>query len=220
MNNPAILVTGATGNVGRPLTASLLAEGARVRALTRNPETAGFPPEVEVAGGDYSAPATFAGAVAGTDALFVNIGAIRTGLGDLLAAARDAGVRKIVMLSSTTVRDDGEQMYALGASHKMAEDAGGATMPSSLVAGVSPPVAMDRRAHVRAVSLLEDELAWVVNALTVHARCHADAVSPRLRSSERLYCRARNRVRADYIIVALDRRTRLALIVCCRKDRY
>ena len=40
----------------------------------------------------------------GTDALFVNIGAIRTGPGDLLAAARDVGLSKIVLLSSTTVR--------------------------------------------------------------------------------------------------------------------
>jgi len=37
MNQPTILVTGATGNVGRPLTDRLLAEGARVRALTRAP---------------------------------------------------------------------------------------------------------------------------------------------------------------------------------------
>jgi uncharacterized protein YbjT (DUF2867 family) len=45
------------------------------------------------------------------------------GLGDLLAAVRDADVSKIVLLSSTTVRDHGEQPYALGAQHKTAEDA-------------------------------------------------------------------------------------------------
>ena len=43
-----IVVTGATGNVGRPLVAELLAAGARVRAVTRTPETAGFPSSVEV----------------------------------------------------------------------------------------------------------------------------------------------------------------------------
>ncbi len=32
MNTPTILVTGATGNVGRPLVAGLLADGARVRS--------------------------------------------------------------------------------------------------------------------------------------------------------------------------------------------
>ena len=45
-----VLVTGATGNVGRPLVAALVDAGARVRAVTRNPESAGFPSQVEVAG--------------------------------------------------------------------------------------------------------------------------------------------------------------------------
>lgn len=54
MNMPTILVTGATGNVGRPLVAGLLAEGAQVRALTRDPVAAGFPPGVAVTGGDYA----------------------------------------------------------------------------------------------------------------------------------------------------------------------
>ena len=123
MNQSTILVTGATGNVGRPLVDGLLAEGARVRALTRDPAAAGLPPQVEVAGGDYAAPGVLAEAVRGADAVFVNIGAIRAYLGDLLAAARDAGVSKIVMLSSITVRDQSEQEYALGAQHRAAEDA-------------------------------------------------------------------------------------------------
>jgi uncharacterized protein YbjT (DUF2867 family) len=123
MNKPTILVTGATGNVGRPLIASLLADSAQVRALTRDPATADLPPEVDVTGGDDTAPGMFTGAMRGANAVFVNIGAIRTGLGDLLAAARGADVSKIVLLSSTTVRDEGEQVYALGTQHKMAEDA-------------------------------------------------------------------------------------------------
>jgi uncharacterized protein YbjT (DUF2867 family) len=123
MNKPTVLVTGATGNVGRPLITSLLAAGAQVRALTRDPAAANLPPEVEVTGGDYTLPGLFAGPVRGADAVFVNIGAIRAGLAQLLAAARDADVSKIVLLSSTTVRDDGDQVYALGTQHKMAEDA-------------------------------------------------------------------------------------------------
>lgn len=121
MNKPTVL--GHRSHVGRPLIASLLADGAQVRALTRDPAAANLPPEAEVTGGDYAAPGTFTGAVRGTDAVFVNIGAIRTGLGELLAAARDAGLSKIVLLSSTTVRDHGEHVYALGAEHKMAEGA-------------------------------------------------------------------------------------------------
>jgi uncharacterized protein YbjT (DUF2867 family) len=123
MNEPTILVTGATGHVGRPLIAGLLADGARVRALTRDPAAASLPLQVDVTGGDYTAAGVFNAAVRGADAVFVNIGAIRTGLGDLLAAARDEEVSRIVLLSSTTVRDHGEQDTALGAQHKVAEDA-------------------------------------------------------------------------------------------------
>jgi len=123
MNTPTILVTGATGNVGRPLVAGLLADGARVRALTRDPATAGFPPGVAVVGGDYAAPGLLAEAVRGADAVFVNIGALREHAGELIAAARGAGVSKIVMLSSIAVRDEGDQVLSLGRQHKAVEDA-------------------------------------------------------------------------------------------------
>src|SRR5215468_4631904 len=120
MNTPTILVTGATGNVGRPLVAGLLADGARVRALTRNPAAASFPPGVAVAGGDYAAPGILAEAVRGADAVFVNIGALREHAGELIAAARATGVSKIVMLSSIAVRD---QVLSLGRQHKAVDDA-------------------------------------------------------------------------------------------------
>lgn len=123
MNTPTILVTGATGNVGRPLVAGLLADGARVRALTRDPAAAGFPPGVAVTGGDYAAPGTLAEAVRGADAVFVNIGALREHAGELIAAARGAGVSRIVMLSSIAVRDEGDQVLSLGRQHKAVEDA-------------------------------------------------------------------------------------------------
>ena len=123
MDTPTILVTGATGNVGRPLVAGLLADGAQVRALTRDPAAAGFPPGVAVTGGDYAAPGIFAEAVRGADAVFVNIGALREHAGKLIAAARGAGVSKIVMLSSIAVRDEGDQVLSLGRQHKAVEDA-------------------------------------------------------------------------------------------------
>ena len=123
MNTPTILVTGATGNVGRPLVADLLADGARVRALTREPATASLPPSVALAGGDYAVPGTLAGAMRGADAVFVNIGALRELADDLIAAARDAGAGKIVMLSSIAVRDEGDQILSLGRQHKAIEDA-------------------------------------------------------------------------------------------------
>lgn len=123
MNKPTILVTGATGNVGRPLVAGLLADGARVRALTRNPAAASFPPSVTVTGGDYAAPGILAEAVRGATAVFVNIGALREHTSDLIASARGNGVSKIVMLSSIAVRDEGDQVLSLGRQHKAVEDA-------------------------------------------------------------------------------------------------
>src|SRR3989442_460258 len=53
-----ILITGATGNVGRHVVAQLLHAGARVCALTRNPDSARLPGGVELARGDLSIPET------------------------------------------------------------------------------------------------------------------------------------------------------------------
>lgn len=48
------LVIGATGNVGRHVVRRLVELGQPVRALTRNPDHAEFPPEVEVVAGDLT----------------------------------------------------------------------------------------------------------------------------------------------------------------------
>ncbi len=82
-----------------------------------------FPPQAEVAGGDYATPGVLADAVRGANAVFVNIGALREHAGELIAAARDEGVSKIVMLSSIAVRDEGDQVLSLGKQHKAVEDA-------------------------------------------------------------------------------------------------
>src|ERR1700749_4188509 len=57
-----IVITGATGNVGRPLVAELAAAGAPVRAVTRTRKAARFPDGVEVVG---SAAEALPGASAG-----------------------------------------------------------------------------------------------------------------------------------------------------------
>jgi uncharacterized protein YbjT (DUF2867 family) len=118
-----ILVTGATGKVGRHLVAGLLAEGAPVRALTRNPEAAGLPADAEVARGDPGQPETIAAALAGAKAVFVNATAVGAVITELMAQASRAGVRTAVVLSSLTVRDHGAQRYSIGAYHKALEDA-------------------------------------------------------------------------------------------------
>jgi uncharacterized protein YbjT (DUF2867 family) len=117
-----ILVTGATGKVGRPVVAGLLAEGAPVRALTRSP-SAGLPADAEIARWNPGEPETLAAALAGTTAVFINVTAVGGAITDLLATAARAGARRAVMLSSFTVRDNGVQPYSVGAHHKAIEDA-------------------------------------------------------------------------------------------------
>jgi uncharacterized protein YbjT (DUF2867 family) len=53
-----ILVTGATGQIGREVVTQLSAAGLPVRALSRTPQSAVLPPAVDVVGGDLSAPET------------------------------------------------------------------------------------------------------------------------------------------------------------------
>jgi uncharacterized protein YbjT (DUF2867 family) len=60
-----ILVTGATGNVGRPLIDALNRAGASLRAVTRNRGSANMPAQVEVIEGDPSQPETIAEALKG-----------------------------------------------------------------------------------------------------------------------------------------------------------
>src|SRR5437773_7355795 len=65
-----ILITGATGNVGRQVVSQLLGTGARVRALTRNPDSTGPPHEVDVARGDLSVRDTLDGYLDAVGAAF------------------------------------------------------------------------------------------------------------------------------------------------------
>ncbi|QFG25633.1 NAD(P)H-binding protein [Actinomadura sp. WMMB 499] len=51
-----VLVTGATGVVGRRVVERLVRAAVPVRALTRNPASAGLPPQVEVVRGDLGEP--------------------------------------------------------------------------------------------------------------------------------------------------------------------
>ncbi|MFZ1163965.1 NAD(P)H-binding protein [Mycobacterium sp.] len=94
-----IVVTGATGNVGRPLVSLLAAAGAPVRAVTRTPNTAGFPDGVE-------AVRSTVDALPGASTVFLNSRALGDQLADVVAAARHAGVSKLVALSAINADDD------------------------------------------------------------------------------------------------------------------
>ena len=117
-----ILITGATGKVGRHLVTGLLEEGAPVRALTRGSRDPGLPDGTEIVRWDPGQPATLVAALAGATAVFINVTAVGGVIGDLMLAASLAGTSRAVMLSSLTVQDNGVQPYATGAHHKAIED--------------------------------------------------------------------------------------------------
>jgi uncharacterized protein YbjT (DUF2867 family) len=68
-----ILVTGATGNVGRRVVSELTSHGAAVRAFVRDRAKAAevLPGDVEVAVGDFTAPNSLRDALAGVDRVFL-----------------------------------------------------------------------------------------------------------------------------------------------------
>lgn len=53
-----VLVIGATGNIGRQVVSQLASAGAQVRAMTRKPDAAGLPTQIEVMRGDLTFPDT------------------------------------------------------------------------------------------------------------------------------------------------------------------
>jgi len=66
-----ILVTGATGRVGREVVDRLVAAGMPVRALTRQPDTAALPESVDVVAGDLSIPESLDAALEGAGSVFL-----------------------------------------------------------------------------------------------------------------------------------------------------
>ncbi|HKQ73651.1 MAG TPA: NAD(P)H-binding protein [Blastocatellia bacterium] len=66
-----ILVIGATGSVGRQVISQLIAANVRVRALTRSPDTADLPDQVEIVRGDLTIPDTLDRSMDDVDAIFL-----------------------------------------------------------------------------------------------------------------------------------------------------
>ncbi|SEH01437.1 Uncharacterized conserved protein YbjT, contains NAD(P)-binding and DUF2867 domains [Nonomuraea solani] len=104
-----ILVTGASGTVGRHVTAHLLEAGERVRTLTRRP--ADPPPAAESVLGDVSVPGDLP--VDGVEAVFL-IWPFASAEGLEAVLARAAGqARRVVYLSSAAVREHERQAERL-----------------------------------------------------------------------------------------------------------
>ncbi|MCX5610796.1 MULTISPECIES: SDR family oxidoreductase [unclassified Streptomyces] len=100
-----IVVTGATGNVGRPLTRALAEAGKQVTAVSRH--VAAVPDGVRHVAADLTEPAGLEPALAGAKALFLllsgDMHAAGAGPADIIGEAAVSGVRRVVLLSSQGV---------------------------------------------------------------------------------------------------------------------
>ena len=111
-----ILVTGASGFVGRHVVQALLAAGKDARALVRDPKKSAAL-GCELVDGDMTDAASLRRAVEGVEAV-IHLVAVRQGKEekfqrvmvqggqDLLDAAREAGVRRFVLMSALGTREE------------------------------------------------------------------------------------------------------------------
>ncbi|OUC79333.1 NAD(P)H-binding protein [Gordonia lacunae] len=101
---PLILVTGATGNVGREITDRLVGRGARVRGFGRSrPEPRS---DVEWAIGDLANPADVRAALTGVTAVFLIWPLLDPGPARLVINEFASTTARVVYLSSTAVDDN------------------------------------------------------------------------------------------------------------------
>ncbi|MET9519994.1 NAD(P)H-binding protein [Streptomyces sp. NPDC002994] len=99
-----IVVTGATGNIGRPLVAALAEVGEDVVAVSRRPLPSGLPDGVRHAQADLGNFASMKPVLEGADAFFILLAGELNGPGEsatvLLDLAKEAEVKRVVLVSS------------------------------------------------------------------------------------------------------------------------
>jgi uncharacterized protein YbjT (DUF2867 family) len=116
-----ILVTGATGTIGRKLIHQLQDSGATFKAFVRS-EDKGRALGCEYAVGDFDQPETLAPALRDVEAVFLNGpagDALIRQQSDAIAAARASGVKRIVKLSSRSA--DPNARHPIGRVHGQVE---------------------------------------------------------------------------------------------------
>ncbi|MEU8495993.1 SDR family oxidoreductase [Streptomyces lavendulae] len=100
-----IVVTGATGNIGRPLTDALAGAGRQVTAVSRH--AAAVPDGVRHVVADLAEPTGLKPVLAGAQALFLllsgDLHAAGANPADIIGEAVLAGVRRVVLLSTLAV---------------------------------------------------------------------------------------------------------------------
>jgi uncharacterized protein YbjT (DUF2867 family) len=140
-----VLVTGATGFVGRRLVPALSARGHEVTALVRDAGAYDAPPGVRVVEGDLLAPGTFDAAL-DVDAAYYLVHSMGAGEGfeardrraaaNFAAAADEAGVARVVYLSGLGDDDDALSPHLRSRREVERVLAGGAYDLTTLRAGV------------------------------------------------------------------------------------
>jgi len=165
-----ILVTGATGNVGREVVNLLLSGGAKVVALTRHPETAALPDGVHIVGADPSRLRRVEPELEGIEAILISPRALGdatapAATAELLAMAVKQGAPRIVVLSAATVEyGGGYQRFA--DAFKAVEDAARASgLPWTLL---------------RSTDYASNALAWApqIRATGVVRGAYGDGATP------------------------------------------
>src|SRR6266700_3291689 len=110
-----VLVTGATGNVGREVVKLLLEEGQEVVAVARDLATATLPAGAQVVSGDLSHPNWLRSRLQGVEVIFLVPRAVGDATAELLTLAAEQGVKRVVLVSAVTVEfPAGEERFAAG----------------------------------------------------------------------------------------------------------
>ncbi|MBM3585935.1 MAG: NAD(P)-dependent oxidoreductase [Alphaproteobacteria bacterium] len=200
MNRPTVALTGGTGFIGGHLVPRLLDEGWSVRLLARRPpaHAAWLGRPIAVVPGSLEDAAALAHLATGADALVHLAGLVRArgraaffrvnaeAAGRVAAAARDAGVRRAVLVSTLAARELELSDYA--ASKAAGERAFLAAAPDGTL--VLRPTAVygpgDRAtlAIFRAARLPVVPVVGSVRASLVHAADLAGAIAHALRNPQ------------------------------------
>jgi len=93
-----VLVTGATGTIGREVVTQLLGTDTRIRALTRKPAAAALPDGIEIVRGDLTDPDSLVPCLEGVDTVFLVWSVPAGAAPSVKRIARH--VRRIVLLTS------------------------------------------------------------------------------------------------------------------------
>lgn len=219
-----IVVTGATGNVGRPLVQALLAAGETVTAVSRRTPDE-LPAGARHHRADLAAPRTLKPALDGAESLFLltsgDFMAAGGDLGQVLEVVRAAGVRRVVLLSSQGVGTGdhpsgpedavrrsglGWTMLRPGGFHSNTLQWAGRVRAERTVTApfgdvALPTVDPDDIAEMAAVALRDPEHAGLVHELTgpapVSPRQQAAAIGDALGEPVRFVEQSRAEARAE-----------------------